>query len=79
MFVLEVRRRRERDFGPSSDSASGTNCFMTDYENDLECDSLCTESYDESNEDDQLCCDLAASKTPEGDHVREDSEDLAGK
>ena len=54
--MLEVKRRRERDFGHSSASVSGASCCMADYENDLECDSLYADS------DEQPCCELAAEE-----------------
>lgn len=58
MFLLEVKRRRERDFGHFSANM---------YENDLECDLFCAEDEVECglqsdlkteilDQDDKLCC-----------------------
>ena len=46
LFLLEVERRRERDFGRSDSVASSGSQSWAEKEriDDFECDSLCTES-----------------------------------
>lgn len=63
LWLSEIKRRRERDFGHDADSSSATDVLMEeefeeDYEDVLECGSLCTESETNSeitNLDGMLC------------------------
>ena len=44
LLLLEVKRRRERDFGQYASNSLCASCSWTEREQDYECDSLCTES-----------------------------------
>lgn len=44
LLLMEVRRRRERDFGQDASNSLCASCSWTEREEDYECDSLCTES-----------------------------------
>ena len=81
MLLLEIQRRREKDFGiDASSSASSASASWTDkgQENEYECDSLCTES--ESIEDvkhSEECCyesESVASQVTANELAEQDEE-----
>lgn len=73
LLLLEIQRRRRRDFGQnaSSSAASSASGSWTDreQENDYECDSLCSESESarEMNHSDGWFCDSESDINQETD------------
>lgn len=75
LFLLEVQRRRERDFGGNTSNVSGACCSWTEgeQENDYECDSLCAESETgELKHSEEFSCG-SESGADEGTEKEEDS------